>query len=363
MPDNSRRQFLSLLSAGFAASALPGWATTPPLPARKIGVALLGLGGYSSNLLAPALEHTRYCELRGIVTGSQEKIPRWQARYAIPDTNVYSYDDMHRIADNPDIDVVYVVVPTGLHMHYAVKAANAGKHVWCEKPMAMNTSECQAIIEACKKNGVKLSVGYRMQHEPNTQLMAGYTKNQPFGPIKAVSSFAGYGGNGLPANNWRMKKNMGGGALYDMGVYPINGARFITGLEPVAVTGRHEKTHADIFTEVDETTYFTLEFANGLVADCGTSVVKSFNRLRVDCEDGWYELSPMQSYSGVTATNSNGQRFGAISGMQQTLQMDNDALALLGQGPIRVPGEEGMKDIQLVNAIFQSASSGQKVTL
>ncbi|AWL10708.1 Glucose-fructose oxidoreductase [Saliniradius amylolyticus] len=362
MSQIDRRRFLKLFSAALAVGSTK-LSVAATMSQRKVGVALLGLGNYSTHLLAPALQATRFCELRGIVTGSPEKIPKWQRRYGIPDANVYSYDTMHRLADNPDIDVVYVVTPTSLHLKYAERAASAGKHVWCEKPMAMTEAECQRMIDVCNKNHVQLAIGYRMQHEPNTRAMANYAQTSPFGTITSVSSFAGYPGNGLPADNWRMQKDMGGGALYDMGVYPINGARFLTGMNSVAVTGRFEKSHPEIFTQVDETTYFTLEFANGLIADCGTSVVRGFNHLQVDCESGWYRLAPMQSYSGVTATTSSGKRLAPIKGMQQTLQMDNDAQAILGQGPILVPGEEGLADIRLVQAIFKAAESGRRVAL
>jgi len=117
---------------------------------KKLGVALVGLGYYSTDLLAPALQQTSYCELRGIVTGSPEKIPVWKQRYGIKDSNIYNYQNMHQIADNDEIDVIYIVLPTGLHAEYAIKAANTGKHVWCEKPMARTAKECQEIIDACK---------------------------------------------------------------------------------------------------------------------------------------------------------------------------------------------------------------------
>ena len=96
--------------------------------------------------MAPALQLTKHCELRGIVTGSPAKVPIWQEKYGISDTHVYNYENMHEIADNDDIDVVYIVVPTGLHAKYAVIAADAGKHVWCEKPMALDVAQCQSII-------------------------------------------------------------------------------------------------------------------------------------------------------------------------------------------------------------------------
>jgi glucose-fructose oxidoreductase len=364
MSELSRRQFIKLANAGIVSA---GIAFNPFAQSRgnnnKVGVALVGLGYYSSGLLAPALQMTEHCELKGIVTGSPYKIPKWQRKYGIKDANVYSYENMHEIANNPDIDVVYVVVPTALHLKFCEIAANAGKHVWCEKPMAMTVAQCQRIIDVCKNNKVQLTVSYRMQHEPNTRALMAYKNSMPFGQYQSAVSRAGYGGNGMAADNWRMKKEMGGGAMYDMGVYPLNGTRFLTGMEPIAITARHEKSHPNIFKEVDETTFFTLEFANGLVADCATSVVKSFNYIRLECVKGWYELRPMSDYFGVTAQTSSGLRLAPIAAMQQTIQMDNDALAVKGMGPILVPGEEGMRDIHVVENAFKSAKLGKRVTL
>ncbi|MBC3765193.1 Gfo/Idh/MocA family protein [Neptunicella marina] len=357
----NRRQFIQLSAGTALSSAFSRFSLAQPN--KKVGVALLGLGNYSENLLAPALQHTKYCELRGIVTGSPHKIPRWQQKYDIKDSNIYSYDNLHQIANNPEIDVVYVVVPTGLHMRYSLAAANAGKHVWCEKPMAMDVGQCARMIETCNKNKVKLCIGYRMQHEPVTQAIRAYHQSKPFGDIQRFISEAGYAGNGAPADYWRMQKAMGGGAMYDMGVYPLNGARYISGQEPVAVTAHHEKSHPDIFKEVDETTYFTLEFTDGPQAECATSVVKGFNQLQMSNRKGWYRIAPMQSYTGVKAENSLGKKWPAFAGMQQTRQMDDDALAILNNTKVMVPGEEGMRDIHIIEKIFEAAKSGKRMLI
>lgn len=329
---------------------------------QKLGVALLGLGSYSSGQLAPALQNTKHCELRGIITGSPDKIPVWQKRYSIPDRHVYSYDNMDQIANNPDIDIVYVVVPPSLHALYSIKAANAGKHVWCEKPMAMTVQECQSIIDACNQNNVKLSIGYRMQHEPNTQTVIEYSQSRPFGNITSILAEAGYAGGG--GTGWRHQKKMGGGALYDMGVYTINGLRYASGMEPVAVeNARHIIDRPELFKEVDETTEYNLVFANGLRAIGRTSVGRNYNQLRVDCETGWYLLSPMQAYDGVRGRRSDGVPLDAPIDDQQRKQMDDNALAIMNNTNVLVPGEEGMHDIHIVNAIFQSAVRGERVEL
>ncbi len=341
------------------ACAFPGFL----IPQRKqvLGVALVGLGYYSTDLLAPALQQTKHCRLTGIVTGSPEKIPVWQRKYGIADKNVYNYQTMSDIANNPDIDVIYIVLPTGLHSEYAIKAAHTGKHVWCEKPMARTVAECTAMIEACRSNKVKLSIGYRMQHEPNTQTIIEWAKTKPYGKILTVKAEAGYYDG--RSNHWKQKKAMGGGAMYDMGVYPLNAARYSIGEEPVAVTARHETNRPEIYHEVDETTYFSLEFPGGARANCATSFGKGMNELRIDCEKGWYELQPFQSYSGIRGRTSDGKALNKTIPNQQAHQMDNDALSIINDKPMLVPGEEGLRDIRVVEAVYKAASTGEKITI
>ena len=158
---SSRRAFLKDTSLAVAGLSLFPNIIIPRMK-DKLGVALVGLGSYSTNQLAPALQQTTHCYLAGIVTGTQGKIPTWQKRYTIPDKNVYTYNEIPRIADNPDIDVLYIVLPPSMHSEYCIYAANIGKHVWCEKPMAINAQECEAAINSCKSNKVSLAIGYRM---------------------------------------------------------------------------------------------------------------------------------------------------------------------------------------------------------
>ncbi|GHA48426.1 glucose-fructose oxidoreductase [Salinimicrobium marinum] len=341
-------------------------ATTLPLPnflleKKKLGVALVGLGYYSTQLLAPALQETEFCELRGIVTGSPEKIPEWQKKYGFKDANVYNYENMHQIADNEDIDVVYIVLPNALHAEYAIKAANAGKHVWCEKPMATTAKECREIISACEKNKVKLSIGYRMQHEKNTQTIMKWAETKPCGKIRELEAAAGFNGSDL---GWRLDKELGGGAMYDMGVYSLNAARYSTGMEPIAVTATHSTRRPELFEEVDETTNFTLEFPDGIIANCSTSFGQNLNNLEINCENGWYYLRPFQSYSGVKGKASDGTVLEPFGKNQQAVQMDDDALAIIKDKPVLVPGEEGLRDIVILEKIYESAANaGKRLTL
>jgi glucose-fructose oxidoreductase len=163
-----------------------------PIKKERLGVALVGLGYYSTDLLAPALQKTKNCYLAGIVTGTPAKAEAWKSKFNIPEKNIYNYENFDSIKDNPDIDVIYVVLPPSMHREYVERAAAAKKQVWCEKPMAVTAADCQAMIDACKKNGVGLSIGYRCQHEPNTQAYQKIVKEEQLGKVKSVDCAAGY---------------------------------------------------------------------------------------------------------------------------------------------------------------------------
>jgi glucose-fructose oxidoreductase len=348
---------------GSAASRSSPGGSTPRPNGSPLGVALLGLGSYSTEQLAPALRNTRHCALRGIVSGTPAKIERWQREHGIADGNVYDYTSLPRIADNADIDVVYVVTPTALHAKYAIMAAEAGKHVWCEKPMALTAAECQSIIDACKKNAVSLAIGYRMQHEPNTQTVMRWARELPYGKLQRIRAVAAGRSDGEAP--WRMQRAMGGGALYDMGVYSINAIRYASGQEPVRIArARQWADRPELYTEVDESTEFEVELPHGASAYGKASRFDSENVLRVEAERGWYQLQPMQAYTGVRGQTSDGSSAlaQAFDG-QQARQMDGEARALLEGRPPLVPGEEGQRDVRIIEAILRAAETNAAVTL
>lgn len=328
---------------------------------KKIGVALVGLGYYSTDVLAPALQLTENCYLAGIVTGTPSKAEAWKQRYNIPDKNIYNYNNFSSLADNPAIDVVYIVLPPSMHAEFSIKGANAGKHVWCEKPMAMTARECQDMIDAANKNKVQLTVGYRMQHEPNTRRIMQFAKDLPYGKLDHLTAAAGY--RESRTDHWKQKKEMGGGAMYDMGVYPLNAARYSSGMEPVAVTARASTTRPEIYKEVEETMEFDLEFPGGATAKCETSFGKGMNDLQVNFKNGWYKLSPFQAYSGINGVTSDGIKLNERIPNQQARQMDDDAMAIQKKSQPLVPGEEGLRDIRIVEAIHRSAAEKKRIEL
>ncbi|MEP6596683.1 MAG: Gfo/Idh/MocA family oxidoreductase [Ginsengibacter sp.] len=360
----TRRIFIKNTIAGVTAISIAGKEfpfVLLPKAKDKLGVALVGLGYYSTDLLAPALQLTSHCYLAGVVTGTPEKAIRWQKQYNIPEKNIYDYTSFDKIANNPGIDVIYIVLPPSMHAEYVIRAANTGKHVWCEKPMAVTADECQSMIDACNKNKVKLSLGYRMHHEPNTQKIIQFGKDKTYGDISKVSVAAGYFDS--RTNHWKQKKNMGGGSMYDMGVYPLNAARYVTGEEPVAVTAQQIIKRPEIYTEVDEGMKFKLEFPGGAVADCETSFGKNMNTLNVTCTKGWYKMEPFSAYSGIDGITSDGVKLNATIPNEQASQMDEDALAILQNKPVLVPGKEGQKDIKVVQAVYRSVKENGRVVI
>lgn len=363
-PISRRTVVKSLVLTGSALFAGPAILKAATRKKDKLGVALIGLGYYSTDLLAPALQDTKHCYLAGIVTGTPAKAELWKKKYNIPDKNIYNYQNFDRIADNDDIDVVYVVLPPSMHQEYTIRGANAGKHVWCEKPMAMTEAECREMIEACKKNKRSLAIGYRLHHDPNTKEYRRIVNNKLLGNVKSLSCAAGY--YETRTNHWKQKKEMGGGVLYDMGVYSIQGARLGTGMEPTAIlSAKTSTTRPEIYKNgLDETTVARLEFPGGVIADIKTSFGENINFLDVTCEKGQIKMSPYSGYAGVRGNSPLGEiNFPYNIPRQQTMQMDDDALAIMQNKPMLVPGEEGLRDIRIVEAIYKSAASGSRVNL
>jgi predicted dehydrogenase len=357
--NTSRRNFIRNTSVGFGALALGPVLSQLAMakPGKKLGIALVGLGSYSGGQLAPALQKTNNCYLAGIVTGTPSKAVDWAKKYNIPGKNIYNYQNFDAIAQNPDIDIVYVVLPVSMHKEYTIRAAQAGKHVICEKPMALNAKDCEEMIAACKKANRLLSIGYRLHFEPHTIELMRLGQKQVFGKVTSIDTGNGFTYNGDP-NAWRLKKAMaGGGGLMDMGIYSIQGSRYTLGQEPLAVKATQEKTTPDFFKEVDETVFWELKFPGGQKVNGKSSYNHDWGYLKVQAERGKFQLEPAYGYGGIDGSTSNGpMNFPQI--VQQAAQMDDFASCVTRNIQSRVPGEEGLKDMKVVDAIYRSLDSG-----
>ncbi len=366
----SRRSFLNRAGAALMATPALSWLSQQSVQAhipdfafegKPLGVALVGLGYYSANQLAPALQQTKGCKLTGIVTGTPSKAAEWEKKYNIPKKNIYDYKTFDRIADNKDIDIVYIVLPNSMHAEYTIRALQAGKHVICEKPMAVSVAECQQMIDAAKKAKRQLSIGYRLHYTPHHQEIMKYGKEKPFGAIKIIETSDGFR-SGDP-NQWRLKKALaGGGAMMDIGIYALQGSRYAVGEEPISVWAQEFKTDPVKFKEVDETILWQLKFPSGAVANSTCSYAASLERLYVTCENGWYEMGPCYGYGAIKGRTSKGE-MNLPQVNHQAAQMDDFAQCIVNNTPNRTPGEEGMKDMRVIEAIYKSIETGKVITL
>lgn len=364
----NRRKFIkqaSTLGAGAAlASQSSLWLPrVQSQETKRLGYALVGLGGLSTHQIAPGLQKTQHSYLAGIVSGTPSKIKAWQAKYQIPEKNCYNYDTFDQIADNPDIDVVYIVLPNGMHAEYTIRAAKAGKHVLCEKPMANTASDCMAMIEACRDAGKELAIGYRCQFEPHHQACMQLARDKTFGNLKVID--AGFGFKIGDPNQWRLKADLaGGGALMDVGIYALQACRYLAGEEPIEISAQETKTDPVKFAEVDESIVWTMKFPSGVLAYCSTTYAFSgINRFHAHCDKGWFSLNPAYSYGGIKGQTSKGEAIEHPEIDQFAQEMDDFSQSLLQGKRSRVSGEEGWKDLKVIEAIYASIRSGEAIKL
>ncbi len=365
----SRRDFLQKLTVSALGLPFISWHSPSllnlyhtPYQGPVLRVAIMGLGSYGTRV-AEAMQACKKAKLVGVISGTPAKIKDWQSKYNIPEKNCYNYDNFDRIKDNPDIDAVYVITPNAQHHDQVIRVARAGKHAICEKPMAINAREGQEMVDACKKAGVKLLVGYRMHFEPNTLEIVRMRKEGELGKILFFQGLSGFR-IGDP-NQWRLNKVLaGGGALMDIGIYAVNGARYMTGEEPVWVTAQETKTDPQKFKEgVDETIQFQLGFPSGAVASClSTYNMNNLDRFFLNGEKGFAELQPATGYGPIKGRTHKGD-LNLPHVTHQTVQMDEMAGIILEgkQAVVPVDGEEGLKDLKILDAIYLAVKNGKKV--
>ncbi len=366
MPVQIERRSLLLSAATLAVGlAVPALAA----PSRKLGYAIVGLGGYGLDVIIPQFANCTHSRLAAVFSGDRNKAQRVAREHGLSDKAIYSYADFDRIRDNPDVDIVYVCLPNSMHAEYTIRAAKAGKHVLCEKPMAVSVAEGEAMIAACKAADRKLMIGYRCHFEPFNLEAMRLARTGTAGKIRYVRSEHGFV-QGDPSA-WRLKRAMaGGGSLMDMGVYSLQAARYMTGEEPVAVTARESTDRRDPrFTEVEDMIDWTLEFPSGAIAGCQSMYSANQNHILLMGDRGRIELEPATRYDGNRMWLGGDGRERAVTPPpapafnQFVGQLDHLAqCAVSGREPI-VSGEEGLRDLRIIEAIYRSAREGRTIRL
>ncbi|WP_300599179.1 Gfo/Idh/MocA family oxidoreductase [Niabella sp.] len=328
-------------------------------------VALMGLGGYASRV-AESMQQSTRAKITGLISGTPEKLKTWGAKYNVPESSRYNYENFDAIRNNPDIDAVYVITPNALHHDQVIRSTRAGKHVICEKPMGLNAKEGREMVDACKKAGKKLLVGYRMHFEPLTLEIQRMRTAGELGNIKFFQGLSGFK-LGDP-KQWRVNKALaGGGSLMDIGIYALNASRYMVGEEPVWVTAQETKTDPVKFKEgVDETITFQLGFPSGVTASCLSSYnMNNLDRFFLNGEKGFAELQPASSYGPIKGRTHKGPLEIATDRPQQAVQMDEMAAIILDDKKAIIPvdGEEGLRDLVIIDAIYKAVKTGGKIKL
>ncbi len=355
----------------------PSEAPKPPPPApldpaKRIGFAIVGLGHLALEEIMPAFAQSMLAKPVALVSGDPVKAKKVAMQYGIAETSIYNYQNFDEISKDPSIQAVYIVLPNSMHREFTVRAAKAGKHVLCEKPMATSAKECQEMIDACKTAGKKLMIAYRIQYEPNNAKMKQWVRSAKYGKTRIIEMFNSQ--NIGDPNQWRLKKALaGGGALPDIGLYCLNTARYLTGEEPEWISASIYNTPGDIrFKEVKESVFFQLRFPSGTIATCTTSYGVHENR-RYRCQGdkgGWFGLDPAFPYNGLkiemneVREGSNWQEMPKAEQKDQfALELDHFSDCIMHDKRPYTPGEEGLQDQLLMEAIYRSAKEGKAITM
>jgi predicted dehydrogenase len=331
---------------------------------RAVRYAVIGLGHIAQVAVLPAFVHAaQNSQVTALVSGTPTKLKQVGKRYGIPHT--YSYRDYDRCLNDGHVDAVYIALPNSMQCEYAVRAARAGIHVLCEKPMAMTTEECRQMIKAAKQARVKLMVAYRLHFEEANMTAVDLIRSGQLGPVRLFNSVFAMQ---VRSGDIRVKRKYGGGTLYDIGVYCINAARYLFGEDPLEVSAFAVSGVDRRFKEVDEMTGALLRFPQDrlgtFVCSFGTTDVSAYE---VVGTKGRIRVEPAYEYVGelkqqITMNGKTRERSFPMRDQFAPELLYFSECILTGRDP-EPSGEEGLSDIRVIEALYQSAKTGRPVKL
>lgn len=371
----TRRDFMSkigqgILATNVAGALLPGAHAelrVPEPPGKKLGWAIVGLGSLAINQILPAFAKCEKSRVVAFVSGHPDKANKLALRYGVNPKNIYNYQNYDTIKDNPEVDVIYIVLPNGMHAEYTVRGFEAGKNVLTEKPMANTPAECQQMIDAAKKANRKLMVAYRCRYEPYNQTAIHIAQSKEMGPTQMVLCDAGF--NIGDPSQWRCNRKLaGGGSLMDIGIYALNASRYLTGEEPTEVNAMIYSTPNDPrFREVEEHVTFQLRFPSGILANCSSSYGYFHqSHFRVMGTEARLILDPATWYTGLRMYKEHDNVIETIDLPDVdhfAAEMDHMSDCVMNNKEPLTPGEEGLRDLTIMQAIYKAAQTNQTVKL
>jgi predicted dehydrogenase len=353
----TRRDFAKLGALSLGARFVP--MLNAQAPAKKIGYAVIGLGIIADHFMRGVLDTTN-SQITGLVSGHRDKADRIAAQYGVASNCIYNYENFDQIAHNPAIDAVYVALPNSMHAEYTIRAAKAGKHVLCEKPMSTNVAEAEAMIAACKAAHVKLMIAYRCLYEPTNLRAVKLIRDGALGQVQVIESSFGFN---IGPNQWRTNKKLaGGGPLFDVGIYSLSACRYLTGEDPQHIAAFTSTIDHDArFAEVEENVSWTMKFPSGIVATCNTSYGANIEGyFRVYGSKGWLQVDPAFNYDGLRLrADFSGTQLDEPNPAKDPSHFTAEAAHFSaniqdGTEP-RASGEVGLSDMRYITEIYRSA--------
>ncbi|GAB3039346.1 D-xylose 1-dehydrogenase Gfo6 [Natronobiforma cellulositropha] len=331
--------------------------------------AVVGLGWFGRDVAIPAIEESRFCETTTLVSGSPETAASVADEVGVE--TVLTYDEYAAGESADAYDAVYVVTPNALHLPHVETAAALGKHVLCEKPLEADGDRAAQAAAVCEEAGVTLMTAYRMQTTRSVRWVRERIREGFIGePVQLHGefSFRMLAGEDADPTQWRIDPDLaGGGALMDIGVYPLNTARFLLESDPVAVRAT-TSAPSPAFDGVDEHVAFTLEFPDGVTASCTASFgAASANRLAILGTEGRIVIEPIFGVDvtrTITLERDGGRTVVETDEPHEVCEeFDYFATAILADGELEAGGDHGVLDVRITDAIYESADRGERIEL
>jgi predicted dehydrogenase len=339
---------------------------------RQLRWCIVGLGRISMGHFMPGVALSKTGKISALVSGHREKAEKQAAQYNVPSPSIYSYDNYDEIAQNKEIDAVYIALPNSMHAEYTIRAAKAGKHVLCEKPMATSVADCRAMIEQCAKHRVKLMIAYRCQYQMQHLKAIEIIRSGQIGQVQVIESAFGFPiqpffeMDGVRTPEWRLNKKLaGGGPVMDVGIYSLNACRYLTGEEPTDIKANASTIdHDGRFNEVEENDGWTMRFPSGILASCTTTYGADMGGggfFKVHGSKGWVAMEPAFPYQGMRLQAHASDRVDLDMADPQkdpaqfTTQADYFADCVWNNREPKTDGQEALRDMTYMSQIYEAA--------
>ena len=334
---------------------------------KRVGYAVIGLGSIAEVAVLPAFRKSKKSKLVALVSHSKDRAAELAAKFGVKD--YYTYDDYDRCLSHPEVEAVFIASVNGAHAEQTIRAASAGRHVLCEKPMANTAEECRQMVEACSRNRVRLMIAYRKYFEPSSRALKKLVASGRLGRLRHIFSTYTEIVDPNKARHWQLNRKLaGGGSLMDLGIYCVNTMRWLAGTAPLNATAFAWTDNPGRFRQVEDSIAFRLTHPEGLVCQGSSSysaVAASF--VQVHGETGWAALNPAFAFEeecrlfGKIRGRWFEQKFGVID--EFVLELDSFADCIRRRRNPEPDGMEGWRDIAAIQAIYRSARENRTIPI